>query len=235
MLENTDIITAADSYGSWSMSEFQTKYFVVNSQVTDYRRVRQALLEIETRIGGRKQIERSMWRTQIELKLKQEEYDSEQHPLKKELISVDMDQLNYDLSVYNKKLKIVKEEIDNFCEIVKTLVSDMPSLESFKQQNPELEREYWVTRMAKQAAMDLLTIGRISQGNMDSIVMMPLSDQEETVKTALTYTASLTKAIGSVDEKVKLEMQKTAESEFNYISSVAPTMLTGITISSEEI
>ena len=235
MLENTDIIAAADSYGSWSMSEFQTKYFVVNSQVTDYRRVRQALLEIETRIGGRKQIERNMRRAEIELKIKQEEYDNEPHPLKKELILVDTDQLNYDLSVWEKKLKIVKEEIENFCDIVKSLVADMPALESFKVQNPELERDYWVTRMAKQASMDLLTIGRISQGNMDSIAMMPLSDQEKTIQTALTYTATLNKAIGSVDEKVKLEMQKTAESEFNYISSVAPTMLTGNTISSEEI
>ena len=108
--------------------------------------------------------------------------------------------------------------IDNFCDIVKTLVPDMLSLESFKEQNPELEREYWITRMAKQAAMDLLTIGRISQGNMDSIVMMPLQDQEETVKTALTYTASLNKAIGVVDDKVKLEMQKSS-STFNYITA----------------
>jgi hypothetical protein len=146
-----------------------------------------------------------------------------------------MDQLNYDMSVYEKKLKIVKEEIDNFCEIIKTLVPDMPSLESFKEQNPELEREYWVTRMAKQAAMDLLTIGRISQGNMDSIVMMPLSDQEETVKTALTYTASLTKAIGVVDDKVKLDMQKGA-STFNYIAvtSQADSLIEN-KVSSEDI
>ena len=67
MLENKDIIAAADRYGSSAMSEFQTKYFVVNSQVTDYRRVRQALLEIESRIGGRKQIERNMRRVQVEL------------------------------------------------------------------------------------------------------------------------------------------------------------------------
>jgi hypothetical protein len=233
MLENNEIISLANSHGSWAMSKFQAKYFVVNSQVTDYRRVRQALLEIETRIGGKKQIERNMWRTNVEIKLKKEEFDNESHPLKKELISVDMDQLNYDLSVYEKKLKMVIEEIDNFCEIVKTLVPDMPSLETYKEQNPELERDYWVTRMAKQAAMDLLTIGRISQGNMDSIVMMPLSDQEETVKTALTYTASLNKAIGSVDDRVKLEIQQKTAANFNYIES--PTHKSLPAINSEEI
>jgi hypothetical protein len=233
MLNNTDIISLAEKHGSWAMSEFQSKYFVVNSQVTDYRRVRQALLEIETRIGGRKQIERNMWRTSVELKIKQEEYNNEPHPLKKELISVDMDQLNYDLSVYEKKLANIKEELDTFCEIVKNLVPDVPSLEEFKTQNPELERDYWVTRMAKQAAMDLLTIGRISQGNMDSIVMMPLDDQEATIKTALTYTATLNKAIGTVDERVKLEMQQKNVDKFNYIEP--PQSKSLLTVSGEEI
>jgi hypothetical protein len=233
MLENNDIISLADSHGSWAMSEFQTKYFVVNSQVTDYRRIRQALLEIETRIGGKKQIERNMWRTSVELKIKQEEHDNEPHPLKKELISVDIDQLNYDISVYEKKLKMVKEEIDNFCDIVKTLVPDMSTLETYKEQNPELERAYWVTRMAKQASMDLLTIGRISQGNMDSIVMMPIADQEETIKTALTYTATLNKAISAVDDKVKLEMQQKTAADFNYIEPPQPKSL--LTVNSEDI
>lgn len=233
MLENKEIISLAEVHGSWAMSEFQSKYFVVNSQVTDYRRVRQALLEIETRVGGRKQIERNMWRTNVQLKLKQEEYDNEPHPLKKELISVDMDQLLYDISVYEKKLSNINEEIENFCEIVKTLVPDLPSLETFKEQNPELERDYWVTRMAKQAAMDLLTIGRISQGNMDSIAMMPLGDQEDTIKTALTYSATLNKAIGSVDEKVKLEMQQTPVNSFNYVEP--PKTKSLITVNSEDI
>ena len=37
--------------------------------------------------------------------------------------------------------------------------------------------------------------------------MMPLKDQEDTIKVALTYSTILNKAIGSVDEKVKLELQ----------------------------
>ena len=233
MLENKEIISLAEVHGSWAMSEFQSKYFVVNSQVTDYRRVRQALLEIETRIAGKKQIERNMWRTSIELKLKEEEYANEPHPLKKELISIDIDQFNYDISVYKKKLSNIKEELDTFCEIVKTLVPDLTTLETFKEQNPELERDYWVARMAKQAAMDLMTIGRISQGNMDSIAMMPLGDQEDTIKTALTYSATLNKAIGSVDEKVKLEMQQTPVAAFNYVEPPNPKSL--LTVNGKEI
>jgi hypothetical protein len=68
---------------------------------------------------------------------------------------------------------------------------------------------------------------------MDSIAMMPLCDQEDTIKTALTYSATLNKAIGSVDEKVKLEMQQTPVTSFNYIEP--PKIKPLLTVSSEDI
>jgi hypothetical protein len=63
--------------------------------------------------------------------------------------------------------------------------------------------------------------------------MMPLCDQEDTIKTALTYSATLNKAIGSVDEKVKLEMQQTPVTSFNYIEPPKTKPL--LTVSSEDI
>ena len=69
MLENHDIVKLAEEYGGWSMSDFQSRYFVVHSHVTDYRRVRQALMEIETRVGALKQIERNIKRNNIKIKI----------------------------------------------------------------------------------------------------------------------------------------------------------------------
>lgn len=197
----------AESYGSWSMSDFQSRYFVVNSHVTDYRRVKQAILEIETRIAALKQIQRNIKRNLIQIKLKQEEIDQEPNPLKKELLAVDIDQWEYDNSVYDKKLRICQEELDQFCQIVKNIVPDRLALESYKGHDEAQEREYWVTRMGKQAAMDLMAMGRIGQGNLDSIAMMPLEDQEKTIKLALGYTANLNSAISYIDDDVKLELQ----------------------------
>lgn len=207
MLENNEILEMAESYGSWSMSDFQSRYFVVHSHVTDYRRVKQAILEIETRVAALKQMQRNIKKNQILIRLKQEEIDQESNPLKKELLSVDIDQWEYDNSVYEKKLRICQEELDKFCEIVKAIVPDKTALESYKGHDDEKEREYWITRMGKQAAMDLMAMGRIGQGNLDSIAMMPVEDQERTVKLALGYTANLNKAIGYIDEDVKLELQ----------------------------
>jgi len=207
MLEKNEIMKLVVDHGAWSMSDFQSRYFVVNSQVTDYRRVRQALLELDTRVAAKSTIERNIWRINVELQLKQEECNNEPHPLKKELISIDIDQLQYDLVVYQKKMIVVQEELDNFCNIIQSIVPDFASLEEYKFHNEEKEREYWIARMGKQACMDIMSMGRIGQGNLDSIAMMPLADQETTIKTALTYSAVLNKAIGSLDEGVRLELQ----------------------------
>ena len=110
-MENNDIFEMVESHGSWGMSDFQSRYFVVNSQVTNYRRVRQALLEIETRIAAKKQIERSRRKTEVQKQIFERDYHSEQDELKRELILVDIEQCDYDLSVYDKKYRVCLEEL----------------------------------------------------------------------------------------------------------------------------
>lgn len=205
-MDNDEIFELVETHGGWSMSDFQSRYFVVNSQVTNYRRVRQALLEIETRIAALKQIERSSKKTEIEKKIKQREYDNESDDLMQELIMTDIEQLDYDLSQYNKKYRIAAEELDKFAEIVKSVVPDVETLEQFKEHNELEERKYWITRMGKQAAMDLMTIGRVSQGNMDSISMMPIEDQKQTVKAAMKYNAVMGQNLQQLEQEAIQEI-----------------------------
>jgi hypothetical protein len=218
-MENSQIFELAENHGSWAVSDFQSRYFVVNSQVTDYRRVRQALLEIETRIAAKKQIERNVRKTETQKKIHVRDLTLETDSLKKELIQLDIDQCDYDLSVYQKKYRICLEELDQFAKIVKDLVPDFTTLETYKQQNDEEERNYWVTRLAKQATMDLITIGRIGQGNLDSIAMMPLTDQQETIKAALKYNALLGAVIAKT-EKLALEELNSVAIENKFIDQV---------------
>lgn len=221
MIENNDIYNFVEKFGSWSMSDFQSRYFVVNSQVTDYRRVRQALLEIETRIAAKKQIERNVKKANINRKILERDIEQEQDSLKKELLSVDIEQIDYDISVYDKKYRICLQEIETFSTIIKDIVSDVETLETYKEHNDIEERKYWIARMAKQSSMDLLTIGRISQGNLDSICMMPLNDQEETIKSALSYTNMLNNGIQLLKEKT----DSLPSSNINYIDEIVDNQL----------
>ena len=203
-MENNEIFEMVESHGSWGMSDFQSRYFVVNSQVTNYRRVRQALLEIETRIAAKKQIERNRRKTEVQKQILQRDCANESDELQRELISVDIEQCDYDLSVYEKKYRVCLQELEKFAQIVKDIVPDVTTLETFKEHNEVEERNYWIARMAKQATMDLMTIGRIGSGNLDSIAMMPIEDQQETIKAALKYNGLLTKGIGAI-EKTAIE------------------------------
>ena len=201
-MEKKDVLQLAEKHGSWSMSDFQSRYFVVNSQVTDYRRVRQALLEIETRIAAKKQIIRDAKRSEVQMQIKQRDLAAETRDLEKELILLDIDQLQYDISVYEKKLRVVEEELDEFAKLVLEIVPNTAELETYTQHNEELEREYWIYRMAKQASVDMVTTGRIGAGNLDSIAMMSPQDQALTIGSALVNSKKLTGGINRIEEAI---------------------------------
>jgi len=223
-MDNDDIFSMIESHGSWGMSDFQSRYFVVNSQVTNYRRVRQAILEIETRIAAKKQIERNVKKTEIEKKICERNLLTEEDDLQKELIEVDIDQLNYDLSVYEKKYRVVLDELNTFAEIIKDIVPDLESMEKYKSNNEIEERNYWVARLGKQAAMDLLTIGRVGQGNMDSIAMMPIDDQKATIKAAIKYNKTLSEGIEYLEQESTKELSLNKVG-INYIDEIISDQL----------
>lgn len=201
-MDKKEVLQLAESHGGWSMSDFQSRYFVVNSQVTDYRRVRQALLEIETRIAAKKQIVRDCKKSEVQMLIKQRDLEAETRDLERELILLDIDQLQYDISVYTKKLRIVEEELDAFAKLVIEIVPTVADLETYKEHNEELEREYWIYRMAKQASVDMVTTGRIGAGNLDSIAMMSPNDQALTIGSALLNSKKLTSGINKLEEAI---------------------------------
>lgn len=222
-MNNEDIFSLVESHGSWSMSDFQSRYFVVNSQVTNYRRVRQALLEIETRIAAKKQIERNVRKTETQKKILQRDLSNEPDELKRELIQIDIDQCDYDLSVYAKKYRVCLDELETFASIVRDIVPNIETLDSYKEHNEAEERNYWIARMAKQATMDLMMTGRIGQGNLDSIAMMPIEDQEETIKAALKYNGLLNKGISAIEKTAMQELN--ALPNMKYIDEIVNDQL----------
>jgi hypothetical protein len=224
-MNNDDILNMVEtSENSLGMSDFQSRYFVVNSQVTDYRRVRQSLIELDTRIGMKKQIERNRKKRIVEKQIIERDITNEPDELKKQLLEVDLEQAIWDIHMYDKKEIMCQNEMNIFMNVVKDLVPNLEELEKYKNHNEIEERRYWITRMAKQAAMDLNTIGRISQGNMDSILMMPLDDVQETINLSVKYNGILSKGIESIalDAATELELMN---SKLNYIDKVADESL----------
>tara|TARA_R110000868_G_scaffold183975_7_gene425393 strand:+ start:880 stop:1590 length:711 start_codon:yes stop_codon:yes gene_type:complete len=231
-MKKNDVLKLAEAQGGWSMSDFQSRYFVVNSQVTDYRRVRQALLEIETRIAAKKQIIRDSKRSEIQLRIKERDLTFETQDLEKELILLDIDQLQYDISVYEKKLRIVEEELNEFAKLVLEIVPSLVELEKYTQHNEELEREYWIYRMAKQASVDMVTTGRIGAGNLDSIAMMAPEDQALTIGSALLNSKKLTSGINRIEEAINTDANLLTS---NFTGLFSKSELLGLKSSNEKV
>jgi len=76
-------------------------------------------------------------------------------------------------------------------------------LEHYKDNWEEKEQEYWSQRMAKQAMMDMMTMGKISSGNLESIMGMPLALQNKTIAQAITNAAQMEKGIMGIQHKVR--------------------------------
>ena len=131
---------------------------------------------------------------------------------------------DWDIFMYDKKERMCQDEISKFVQMIKDMVPDLEKLKSFAEHNEAEERNYWITRMAKQAAMDLNTIGRISQGNMDSILMMPLQDVNETLGLAIKYNVVLGKGLDAIGQGV-MEKAGLLGEGINYIDNVANEQL----------
>ena len=155
----------------------------------------------------------------------QRDIDNEFDDLKKQILQVDLEQAVWDIHMYDKKEKMCQNEIDMFSDMVRSMCPDMQSLEKYKDNNEELEREYWITRMAKQAAMDLNTIGRIGQGNLDSILMMPLTDVKETLQLAIKYNGVLGKGIDAIGQATMKQLIGSKGTDLAYIDDVAKDQL----------
>ena len=225
MLDKQTIYDLIESQGGESgMSEFQARYFVCNSQITPYRKVRQAMLELETRIAGRKQMERNIKRAEIQKQMHLRDQSMEPDTLAQQLIQCDIDQLDYDLSVYEKKMTGILKEIDIFINIIRETVQDSETLIDYHKWDMEKEREYWIARMGKQAAMDLVTMGRLGQGNLDSIVMMPIEEQTEALKLAAKYSGMIDQGMGILTKQALQELAQ-VPAQLQFVDELVDTKL----------
>jgi hypothetical protein len=117
-----------------------------------------------------------------------------------------------DVRIWDRKIIQAEEELKSYINQVKEIAGDDTELlaKAFSY-DAEEERKYWVTRMAKQAAMDMVAYGRIGSGNMDSIAMMPEEDQIMTLATTLQYNERLMGGLNQISEAVQQGLLENSE------------------------
>ena len=90
-------------------------------------------------------------------------------------------------------------------ELFKTDIFNPEDIKKSIKHDPIEERRYWMVRMAKQAAMDIISYGRIGSGKLDSILLMDERDQLECLKGALEFAGKLNGTIDQANKELEIK------------------------------
>jgi|TARA_B110000259_G_C13988925_1_gene391622 hypothetical protein len=216
--KDKDILSSAYNK-QWSNPKFKIKWFVGQTQITPFAKLRQWMLELRSREETLQQVlyDNSKWEVERDRNLWIAENTTDQFD--KRLAQIEAANESKNLAQAEKKLREYYLErqnlidlIDEFMKSEEAMLPDGSGRTYMDILNTEeedvYEAEYWTNRLAKQSAADLVFYGRINTGNMDAILSMAPEQQNETLGLALSYGAQLQQVQSSlqleVDEKLKL-------------------------------
>ena len=217
-LSNADIIDAAVNL-QMGQTMYQNDTFVVGSQITPYKKVQQALLELEARQHGYVELQYkhklcTNSRKKLERELKREKERPDSDELEVERIEIEMEKAKYDESLFEKKYITYEREISEFCDMVRNHMDEKKGIEYYRVTQEDEDRKYWITRMAKQAVVDVHNCGRIGSGNLDSILNMPAEEQLTAVQGAVEHATMLTAGVEKMTQQLLPEVRKVIEGSF---------------------
>ena len=189
------------------MTEYECEHFVADPQLTPWRKVRQALMELETRYHAYMENRNSLRKAEILRKRLNRDMPTLPDELDRELMQIDMEKNDYDIGIWKRKLRQSELELKYFLNVVDKYVDDEHPLEYYCQENHQEVRMYWIARMGKQAAMDIISYGRIGSGNMTTIMDMPEEDQVETLGVAVQYSGMIGGGIDKLNKMIAPKLQ----------------------------
>ena len=217
-LSKEEVIQVAEKWCA-GMSPEQINFFVMKSHVTKERQIKQALLEVEQRSHNLQKVVIQNKRTILAIKKVKRKLEECEDEFERESLLLDLEDLEVDNETYKRKKKALDSEFDTFIKYLQDLQLPSEELEKYLEYDEEQERKYWIARLGKQAALDLLSSGRIGIGNMDSIAMLSEEDQLATIQVAVQYSGLLNVGIGKIQQKLMPYLQALERSD----STALPT------------
>ena len=197
----------------FGQTKFQNEYFVVNSQVSPYRQVRQAMMEIQGRTNALQKTTIQFKRCLNDIARVTAARDKEKDEFHKVDRQYELELLYLDKQIWLNKIHQCKEELNGLFDIIKAKAGtnnpdEITKILEDKELETMEEHKYWIARMGKQSAIDLLTTGRIQAGNLESILQMAPEDQAAVTDLAMTYSTAVNKSIGGIKEAAEERVEK---------------------------
>ncbi len=207
-ISSDEIEAFVESNMDYGMTHEQIKNFVVNSHVTDKRKLRQVLVEVERRNHDRKKCVLDRKRKETEIARLKARIEVCEDPFERQLMEYDVEEYELDRNKFVVTLHQYDNEMAAFMDWINKHWGSIEEVAKAAEYTEEDERKYWIARMGKQAAMDVYTTGKIGTGNLDSIAMMREDDQFATLNVAMQYSGLLSAGIGKIQNELKPHLDK---------------------------
>ena len=220
--EQKDTVTFAVNK-AWINPKFKMKYFQAEEQLTPFHKLRQLMLELRAQEESIEQVEYVVEKLTTECEIVEIKISRSTDELEQKEWHLKLVELKKDLSSAKRRVTHQYIERHMYLDLIKEH-NDDPENRTVDGQSlmtvfntpleDEYEKQYWVVRFAKQAAMDLLSYGNISAGNLSSIVVLPPELQDEIFKVAHHYTAEMK----AHQEEIREQMIKQIDAEKKMIN-----------------
>ena len=210
-MTDTELIEFANNEVDSSVPKFKLKHFVGGAQLTPFHNLKQLFLELKIRQDSFLHIEWEIARKKMEEMVEREKLANSTNDIEKQYIEIDLLNIVKDKKRHEDAQVGALKEKDAILELIRelcdgpqgTLPDGTKLMDVFgnKELEEELERQHWVTRLAKQASMEMLAYGKIGTGNMDAIAMMAPKEIAECLQLTSDYTVRVGTGMGLLTDK----------------------------------
>jgi hypothetical protein len=150
---------------------------------------------------------------EAETDILREELEQETSPARKKLKQIEIDEKVEGAARTRRRIDGIIRERSRLMESFRKFASTKEQMLEMSENVEQKEREYWISRIGKQAAQEMLSYGKIGTGNMESIMQMPHGDQEKIIKGALEFTKKMETGILSLEKEVEQQLIEQLKNE----------------------
>jgi len=194
---------------STSMTKFQIRHFVIGDKITNYRIIKQLLMEIEIRYNAVDEEKLNLKENEIKIAKFNNKLSNESDFYEKELIKIDIKRLELEKKNIMKRLLGLEYELEELEKLLNE-ISNKIDIEKYIN-NEEYESEYWINKFVRDAQFDIMTTGRLQKGVLEAISVLPIELQEEIVNKAIMNSTISELYLKNVEEIVINKLNKSNE------------------------
>jgi hypothetical protein len=202
----------------WSVPEYKLKHFVAGSHIHPLHKVRQYMMELNSRQENLEAFERDFKRMTLEIELAEEKKLVAQFEAEKKLFDLDIAEKKHKIMISKEKYKSACKDRDKIFKLIEEFNASpegkdengilymdlMKDPEAFER----IEKDYWEYRLAKQASLDMIAYGRIGVGNMEAILQLDPDSQNKSIAMAYELLIMNENRMTSISDKVQERIKR---------------------------